>query len=118
MFEKISFDYQGVTNTTLKNVIVTKCISPFSFGVIFSNIEKVDLSGAESFVVNGFSIENNNKINLIKFRATEQISATAVASAITNATADNGTVYLNSADTYYQTVADAATAKGWTIENL
>ena len=41
-----------------------------------------------------------------------------IATAITDTTAADGTVYTDSAADYYSTIADAATAKGWTIEQL
>ena len=54
----------------------------------------------------------------IYYRATNQSAANDVANVISKCDATDGVVYLNSDDTYYQTVADAATAKGWTIEAL
>ena len=54
----------------------------------------------------------------IKYPATNSDVSTAIADAITYATAADGTVYTDSAAAYYSTIADAATAKGWTIEQL
>ena len=54
----------------------------------------------------------------IKYHATNSDVSTAIAGAITDATAADGTVYTDSAGAYYSTIADAATAKGWTIEQL
>ena len=54
----------------------------------------------------------------IKYPATNSNVSTAIAGVITNATAADGTVYTDSAADYYSTIADAATAKGWTIEQL
>ena len=54
----------------------------------------------------------------IYYPATNSDVSTAIAGAITNATAADGTVYTDSAADYYNTIADAATAKGWTIEQL
>ena len=57
-------------------------------------------------------------LTIIKYPATNSSVSTAIANAITNATAADGTVYTDSDGAYYSTIADAATAKGWTIEQL
>ena len=54
----------------------------------------------------------------ISYPATNSDVSTAIAGAITNATAADGTVYTDSAGAYYSIIATAATAKGWTIEQL
>ena len=54
----------------------------------------------------------------IKYAAGNEDVSTAIAGAITNATAADGTVYTDSAAAYYSTIATAATTKGWTIEQL
>ena len=54
----------------------------------------------------------------ISYSATNNYVSTAIAGAITNAAAADGTVYTDSEGAYYSTIADAATAKGWTIEQL
>ena len=54
----------------------------------------------------------------IKYPATNEDVSIYIADAITNATAADGTVYTDSAADYYSTIADAATAKGWTISQL
>lgn len=57
-------------------------------------------------------------INLVYYPANNNAVSTAIANAITNASANNGTVYTDPNGTYYDTIAQAATAKGWTIEQL
>ena len=57
-------------------------------------------------------------IKSIYYPANNNAVSTAIANAITNASADNGTVYTDPNGTYYDTIAQAATAKGWTIEQL
>ena len=49
---------------------------------------------------------------------TIRVSGKTLEDAITNATAADGTVYTDNAADYYSTISDAATAKGWTIEQL
>ena len=55
-------------------------------------------------------------IETIKIIAENEDVATAIAGAITGADSTTGTVYVASDATYYQTISDAATAKGWTVE--
>lgn len=57
-------------------------------------------------------------LTTIKYPGTNEDVSTAIADAITNATAADGTVYTDSAAAYYSTIATAATTKGWTIEQL
>ena len=57
-------------------------------------------------------------IDNIYYPGTQEQPSTAIAGVITAATAADGTVYTDSAGAYYSTIADAATAKGWTIEQL
>ena len=80
-----------------------------------SNLQSLDLSS--SALLNNLTISSSS-ITEIKYPATEQSVSTAIANAITAATAADGTVYTDSQGAYYSTIADAATAKGWTIEQL
>lgn len=57
-------------------------------------------------------------IKSIYYPANNNAVSTAIENAITNASANNGTVYTDPNGTYYDTIAQAATAKGWTIEEL
>lgn len=114
-----------INNTTLASVSAVDCSSVLKAKISsntaaptldFGNCQKLrelDLGECES--VTSLIVMNNQKISEIKFRATAQTPSTNIANAITAATSTTGTVYLNSADPYYSTVADAATAKGWTI---
>ena len=76
----------------------------------------LDVSGLTALT--NLYCDYNQLIETVRFNATKQSPANAVAGLITNADSTTGTVYLNSSDTYYSTVANAATAKGWTIEAL
>ena len=58
------------------------------------------------------------KLVSISYPATNEDVATAIAGAITDAASADGTVYTDSQGAYYSTIADAATAKGWTIEQI
>ena len=57
-------------------------------------------------------------VSNISYPATNSDVSTAIAGAITKATASDGTVYTDSSAAHYSTIADAATAKGWTISKL
>ena len=59
-----------------------------------------------------------SKLVSISYPATNEDVATAIAGAITEADAADGTVYTDSAGAYYSTIETAATTKGWTIEQL
>ncbi len=61
------------------------------------------------------SCDSCTKIKAVYYPATDSGVATKVASLITGAEADDGTVYTDSAAAYYSTIATAATTKGWTI---
>ena len=54
----------------------------------------------------------------ISYPATNEDVSTVIANAITAATAADGTVTTDSAGAYYSTIETAATAKGWTIEQI
>jgi hypothetical protein len=58
------------------------------------------------------------KLVSISYPATNEGVSTSVAGAITGADAADGTVYTDSEGAYYSTIADAATTKGWTIEQI
>ena len=64
------------------------------------------------------SINSCTGITTIKYPANDNDIATKIANIIANATAANGVVYTDSDGAYYSTIADAATAKGWTIEQI
>lgn len=106
-------------SSNLKSVLCSKnhALTSITFSKLAS-LETLDLSGSEILTTVQPAGNMPTKIKLIKYRATDSAAATAVASLIASADANDGVVYLNSADTYYSTVADAATAKGWTIEPL
>ena len=62
--------------------------------------------------------ESCAKLVSISYPATNEGVSTAIANAITAAENTTGTVYTDSEGAYYSTIADAATAKGWTIEQM
>jgi hypothetical protein len=57
-------------------------------------------------------------LDSIKYAAGNEDVATSIAELITANEALDGTVYTDSEGEYYSTIADAATAAGWTIAQL
>lgn len=101
-----------LTNLDLStNTALTTLNCSYSSGLSVLNIS--NNTGLTSLALN-----STGALDTIYFRAVKQQPSEAVAAAITAADSTTGTVYLNSADPYYQTVADAATAKGWTISPI
>ena len=92
------------TNTALETLGCSGC----------TGLASLDLS--TNTALGTLSCKLLDSITEIKTLATNEDVATAVAGAITGANADDGKVYVSSDDTYYSTVADAAVAKGWTVE--
>lgn len=79
-----------------------------------ADLEKIILPNSLVY----FSATGSESLKEIKYAATNEDVSTAIADAITNATAADGTVDTDSEGAYYSTIADAATAKGWTIEQI
>ena len=80
------------------------------------SLTSLDVSGLTELTY--LDCSNNSLIKSVSFNATKQSPSTAIANLITAADSTTGEVYLNSSDVYYSTVANAATAKGWTIKPL
>ena len=79
-------------------------------------LQKLNLS--TNTTLTQLSCTNCFKINTIYYPATNGSVSSAIAGAISNSEADDGTVYTDSQGAEYSTIATAATAKGWTIEQL
>ena len=93
-------------NTQLQNLYCNSCTGLTSLDLAANTqLQNLDCYGCTG-------------LTLIKYGAGNENVSTAIAGAITDANAIDGTVYTDSAEAYYSTIADAATAKGWTIEQL
>lgn len=68
--------------------------------------------------IESVSLGDTRIVNEISYPANNDSVSTAIASIISSGTVNDGTVYTDSEGAYYSTIADAATAKGWTIEQL
>ena len=79
-------------------------------------LQDIDLSANAALTT--LSIMDGEPLTVIKYAAGNSDVSDAIAQAITDADSDSGTVYTDSQGAYYSTIADAATAKGWTIEQL
>ena len=97
------FDKISVKNTALTSLNCYDCYA----------LQALDLR--TNTALTSLSCDSCTKIKAVYYPATDSGVATKVASLITGAEADDGTVYTDSAAAYYSTIATAATTKGWTI---
>ena len=81
-----------------------------------ANLESIDIR--HSALLTQVDFSDLPSLKYIACRATNEDVANEIATAIANTNVNDGVVYLNSADTYYSTIAGAAATKGWTIEQL
>ena len=77
-----------------------------------------ELNLAANTALQYLDCNNCTSLSNISYPATNGDVSTSIAGAITDADAADGTVYTDSAADYYSTIADAATAKGWTIAQI
>jgi len=103
---------QADANTTIKIVGDVTALDLTNL----ATVTDLDLTAASHLAT--ITLTGATGLTTIKTHTTVQAIADAVAAAITAATAADGTVYLNSAETYYSTVNTAATTKGWTVAAL
>ena len=113
--------------STLTSVTITECVSLLAFNAPSAPLNMLSIKNSPVLEELNISSQNSTgtpqltglrSVRLLKCKAQPSAVATACAGVITNSDVTDGTVYLNDQDTYYSTVADAATAKGWTIEPL
>ena len=115
-------------NTALTTLYCTDCYSLTALDVS-KNTALTELSCDSCYSLTALDVSKNTalttlncsgckKLISISYPATNEDVSTAVAGAITNAGAADGTVYTDSDGAYYSTIATAATAKGWTIAQL
>ena len=106
------YDCTGLTsldlaaNTALQTLYCNNC----------TGLTSLDL--AANTALQTLECNNCTGLTSIKYGASNSDVSTSIAGAITDATAADGTVYTDSQGAYYSTIADAATNKGWTIEQL
>ena len=115
-------------NTALTNLECYRCYSlkklDFSENTTLDSVDcgndfaLRELNLSKNTALTNIDMTGCDAIQVIYCLATNENVSDAIANAITNATAADGTVYTDSAGAYYSTIADAATAKGWTIEQL
>ena len=94
------------TNTALTSLSCYNC----------PGLTALDLS--TNTALTSLSCYNCPAIDSIKYGAENENVAISIASLITTNEALDGTVYTNSEGGFYSTIADAATAAGWTIAQL
>lgn len=69
-------------------------------------------------VLSSMDVDNVDRVNYLLYGAENEDGSTYLAQIIENSVYTNGTVYTDSQGAYYSTIETAATAKGWTIEQL
>ena len=104
----------GCTSITELNLAANTALQYLDCG----NTSITELNLAANTALQTLDCNGCTSVSNISYPATNGNVSTAIAGAITNATASDGTVYTDSAAAHYSTIADAATAKGWTISQL
>ena len=122
------FSRISVTNTALTSLDCSYCYAlqelNLSANTALTSLDCSDCSALQELnlstntALTSLGCSYCSKIEIIYYPATNEDISTAVAGAITDADAADGTVYTDSEGAYYSTIADAATEKGWTIEQL
>ena len=105
----------GYPNITTLNLRKCKTLTNL-YCSYCANLTALDLSA--NTALETLYCSNCAALDSIKYAAENSDVAASIASLITANEALDGTVYTNSAGTYYSTIADAATAAGWTIAQL
>ena len=108
-------DWEGCFDIDTLDVSNNKNLKKLSIA-LNENIEELDL--AANTQLQTLDCNSCTGLTSISYPATNSNVSTAIASAITVATATDGTVYTDSAGAYYSTIETAATTKGWTIEQI
>ena len=104
--ENTTYSRISVTNTALTSLDCSSCYA----------LQELNLS--TNTALTSLNCSYCYALQIIYYPATNEDVSTAIAGAITYANAADGTVYTDSAADYYSTIETAATAKGWTIEQL
>lgn len=99
---------QQIDLSSLKGLQLLHCDS--------SGLVELDLSAQEQLT--GLICNVCPDIAVIKCHADNSDVATAIAQIIQDNTLNAGTVYCNSSDAYYSTIATAASSYGWSIQPL
>ena len=84
----------------------------------FSENKNLEVVRISSLALDELNLSGCTALTRITYPASDSNVSNAIADAITNADATDGIVRTDSEGAYYSTIADAATAKGWTIEPL
>ena len=107
--------YSDTSKTT--EIDVTKAVALQTLNCYnCTSLTSLDL--AANVALQTLNCNGCTSLTTIKYPAANSDVSTAIAGAITDAESADGKVYTDSAADYYSTILDAATAKGWTIEQL
>lgn len=102
-------------NTSLYSVDTSKCHSLLAINDINDDACEIIKLNSE---LTELYVGNLKKISAFYYAANNSAVTDIVKSAITYSTINNGVLHTDSNGAYYTTLAAAATAKGWTIEQL
>lgn len=108
------FEMSGPPFSCIDSVDVSQCKTLTELTASFANLATLSLNTKLTNIV----LTNSHDLEDIYYAAVNSAVSTAIANAITNADSNNGIIYTDSAAAYYSIIADAATAKGWTIQQL
>lgn len=112
-----SITYINLSSTDITSLDISQCSALTIVDLSYcSQLESLDAS--TNTAATSISLSGCTKITTIKYPATNAGVSTALASAITNATASDGTLYTDSQGAYYSTLETAAQGAGWTIAPL
>lgn len=104
----------GPPYSCINSVDVSECKTLVDLTASFGNLATLNLNTQLTNIV----LTNSHSLEAIYYAAVNSAVTTAIANAITNADSNNGIIYTNSGAAYYDIIAQAATAKGWTIQEL
>lgn len=108
-------DWEGCFDIATINTSNNAILKKLSIALCES-IEELDL--AANTQLQTLYCNSCTGLTSISYPATNSNVSTSVANAITNASSSDGTVYTDSSGDYYNTIETAATAKGWTVEQI
>lgn len=108
------YDIILASNTTRVNLLNAPSLAGIT--IDGSQIEELDLSAQNH--IESVSANNCANLGLIKVYSDSENVAYGISDAISGSHITTGTLYTNSDGAYYNTIATAATNKGWTIEQL
>ena len=110
-------DITGMSNMSSERKIIIHNTALTSLNC-YSCLGLTELNLSANTALTSLDCNSCNYVTNIYVRATKKSVAENISTLIQNAFSSNGTLHINSSDTYASTISDAATAKGWTVKPL